>query len=295
MLDTVNLNWVPIYKFDDYLVEKKLNATQINRNVSLLTESRNDIITIQLKEAYVGEEEVFAKTLANALIQSICTVMNLDDNEINGFYQPIVGQNGKLIIFETSEGGTGTLSSIVRDADLLKRIAIKALDILHFDEHGNDKEGACAKSCYNCICNFFNQRDHKLFDRLSVKDFLLGLAAVSSIEGSQDDNVLFDVYLQQAVSSLEKTVLRLLKTQAVKLPLEMHKVVSKDGEPIAEADLYYEPKICVFIDGPDHEKDYIKLDDNRKRTKLKKLGYKIVVVNHADIPKGLDELVNSFK
>jgi hypothetical protein len=82
------------------------------------------------------------------ILSYLCTVMNLDDNEINGFYQPIVGQNGKLIIFETSEGGTGTLSSIVRDADLLKRIAVKALDILHFDEQGNDKDDACATSCY---------------------------------------------------------------------------------------------------------------------------------------------------
>jgi hypothetical protein len=220
--------------------------------------------------------------------------MNLDDNEINGFYQPIVGQNGKLIIFETSEGGTGTLSSIVRDADLIKRIAVKALDILHFDQQGNDKDGACATSCYNCICNFFNQRDHKLFDRQTVKDFLLRLASTSTIQGSQDDHVMFDIYMQQAVSNLEKTVLRLIKEQGLKLPVEMHKIISKDGEPIAEADLYYEPKICVFIDGPDHDKEHIKLDDDRKRTKLKKLGYKVVVVHYADIPKGIELLKTSI-
>jgi hypothetical protein len=58
---------------------------------------------------------------------------------------------------------------------------------------------------------------------------------------------MFDIYMQQAVSSLEKTVLRLIKEQGVKLPVEMHKVVSKDGEPIAEADLYYEPKIVCLL------------------------------------------------
>jgi ribosomal protein S27E len=295
MLDTVNLNWVPIYKYDDYLREKNLNASQINRNISLLTESRNDIISFQLTEKYNGEEEIFSKTLCNALIQSICTIMNLDDNEINGFYQPIKGHNGKLIIFETSEGGTGTLSSIVRDIVLLKRIAVKALDILHFDEQGNDKNGACMSSCYNCICNFFNQRDHKLFNRHTVKDFLLGLAANSSIKGSQDDNILFDDYMRQAVSSLEKSVICLLKEQGIKLPVELHKIVSKDGEPIAEADLYYEPKICVFIDGPDHDKDYIKLDDDRKRTKLKKLGYKIIVVHYDQIQNGVGEIENVIK
>lgn len=288
MLDTVNLNWVSLPKLQDYLAEKRITANQINRNISLLTESRNDVITIQLTDPYVGEEEVFAKTLANALIQSICTVMNLDDNEINGFYQPIVGQNGKLIIFETSEGGTGTLSSIVRDEKLLQRIALKALDILHFDEHGRDKDGACASSCYNCICNFFNQRDHKLFDRQSVKDFLLGLLNVSSIQGSQDDNVMFDVFMQQAASNLEKTVLRLIKEQGIKLPVEMHRVISKDGELIAEADLYFEPKIVVFIDGPDHDLEHIKLDDERKRSKLKRLGYKVTIVHHSEVLKGIE-------
>ena len=287
MLDTVNLTWVPIYKFDEYLVEKKLTATQINRNISLLTESHNDIITIQLSEQLVGVEEIFTKTLLNTLIQSICTVMNLDDNEISGFYQPIVGQNGKLIIFETSEGGTGTLSSILRDIDLIKKISIKALDILHFDINGFDLNGACSASCYNCICNFFNQRDHKLFDRQIVKEFLLNLLSTTSIQVSQDENVLFESYMKQSVSSLEKAVLRLIKERGFKLPVEMHKIVVKDGEPITESDLYYEPKICVFIDGPDHDKEHIKLDDERKRTKLKKLGYKVIVIHHATMNEGI--------
>lgn len=100
--------------------------------------------------------------------------------------------------------------------------------------------------------------------------------------------------MQQAASSLEKTVLRLIKEQGIKLPIEIHKVVSKDGELIAEADLYYEPKIGVFIDGPDHDKEHVKLDDDSKRTKLKKLGYKIVVVHHADIPKGIELLKTSL-
>jgi G:T-mismatch repair DNA endonuclease (very short patch repair protein) len=36
------------------------------------------------------------------------------------------------------------------------------------------------------------------------------------------------------------------------------------------------------------------MDDERKRTKLKKLGYKVVVVYHADIPKGIELLKTSI-
>jgi ribosomal protein S27E len=295
MLDTVNLIWVPLYKLDEHLKEKRLSANQINRNISLLTESRNDVITIQLIDGYVGDETIFAKTLYNVLVQSICTVMNLDDNEINGYYQPIEGQNGKLIIFETSEGGTGTLSSIVRDKSLLKQIAIKALDILHFDSEGADKEGACSTSCYNCICNFFNQRDHSLFNRHTVKDFLLGLSNLTTIKSSQNDHVMFDEFMHQADSDLEKLVLSLLKEQKIKLPVELHKIVLKDGEPVAEADLFYDPKICVFIDGPDHDKEYIKLDDSRKRSKLKQLGYKVLAIHYSAVQEGIDGLKNSIQ
>ena len=70
----------------------------------------------------------------------------------------------------------------------------------------------------------------------------------------------------------------------------MHKIISKDGEPIAEADLYYDPKTCVFIDGPDHDKDYVKEDDERKRSKLKKLGYKIIQIHYENINQGLEAL-----
>ena len=50
----------------------------------------------------------------------------------------------------------------------------------------------------------------------------------------------------------------------------------------------------MFIDGPDHDKEHIKLDDERKRTKLKKLGYKVVVVHHGDILKGIELLQASI-
>lgn len=74
----------------------------------------------------------------------------------------------------------------------------------------------------------------------------------------------------------------------------MHRIISKDGEPIAEADLYYEPKITVFIDGPDHDKEHVKLDDERKRSKLKKLGYKVVIIHHSETLKHIEALQASI-
>jgi len=291
ILDTKNLNWVQHNKLDEYCTERNINQNLLNRNISLLTDSRNDVITFQLIEPYTRDENSFARTLLNTLLQSISTVMNLDDNEIAGFYQPIKGSNGKIIIFETSEGGTGTLSAVVKENVLLRKIATKALDLLHYDKTGQDSENACVKACYNCICNFYNQYEHKFFDRTTVKEFLLQLASTTTIKDSQDDNVLFDIYMKEAASDLERTVIRMLKDQGIRLPASIHKIISKDGEPIAEADLYYDPKIVVFVDGPDHEKEYVKLDDDRKRTKLKKLGFKVVVILYNKLIEGITALV----
>ena len=121
------------------------------------------------------------------------------------------------------------------------------------------------------------------------------LAGTDAITGSQDDNVLFDIYMKEAASDLERTVIRMLKDQGIRLPVSIHKIISKDGEPIAEADLYYDPKIVVFIDGPAHEKEYVKLDDDRKRTKLKKLGYKVIVILYNNISEGVDALIESIR
>ncbi len=293
-LDPVNFNWILHSKIEEYCTEKKITQNQLRRGISLLTESRNDVITIQLTESYNGDEEVFAKTLSNAIIQSICTVLNLDDDEIRGIYQPITGQNGKIVIYETSEGGTGTLSSIIGNVELLRRIALKALNILHLDAKGEDLDGACLKSCYSCICNFYNQRDHKYFDRNTAKDFLLQLSNLETLQSSKDDNVQYDAYLKMNLSTLEKEVLKKLKERKARIPSEIHKVISKDGEQIAEADFYYDPKICLFIDGPDHNKEHIKIDDEKKRTKLKKLGYKVLVIHYQEVSKGLDELISSM-
>lgn len=117
---------------------------------------------------------------------------------------------------------------------------------------------------------------------------------IETMHSSIDDNVQFDAYLKMNLTTLETEVLKRLKEQKARIPSEIHKVISKDGEPIAEADFYYEPKICVFIDGPDHDKEHIKIDDEKKRTKLKKLGYKVLVIQYSDIRKGIDELISSI-
>jgi len=116
------------------------------------------------------------------------------------------------------------------------------------------------------------------------------LSSSDLLEGSADDNVLLDQYLSVAKSDLEKTVLKRIKQEKLKMPSETQKIITKDGVPIAEADLFYDQRICVFIDGEPHDQEHIKLDDIRKRSTLKSLGFRVVTIRYDDIENGLAEL-----
>lgn len=296
-LDVINREWVSKNqgKLERHIEERKIAAGEVSRNLSLITDSKNDVITIEVAKSVKENTEAFGLTLLNVLTQSICNVLNLDESEIRGYYQPIKNQNGRIIIFETSEGGTGTLSSIVKSESLIRKIAAKALDILHYNADGTDKPDACAHACYNCICNFYNQRHHQEFDRHLVKDFLVELSKFQDFENDKDDAILYEEFINdEKTTTLEEEVLTRLFNRGLPIPNEIHKVISYNNEPIAEADLFYEPRLCVFIDGPDHDKEHVKRNDEQKRRKLKMLNIKYVVVHHSAINENINNLTSEL-
>jgi len=43
----------------------------------------------------------------------------------------------------------------------------------------------------------------------------------------------------------------------------------------------------LFVDGPAHDEDYVKRDDDEKRKKLKALGYRVYAIHHSNIDEGI--------
>ena len=293
-LDVINREWVSKNpgKLEKHIKDRNIDPGEVTRNLSLFTDSKNDVITFEVVNAIKENTEAFGLTLLNVLLQSICNILNLDESEIRGYYQPIRNENGRIIIFETSEGGSGTLSSIVKSKDLIRKIALKALDILHFNADGSDKPDACAHACYNCICNFYNQRFHQEFDRNLVKDFLLELSKFQDFENDKDNSILYEEYIgEEKTSSLEEEILTRMFNRGFPMPDEIHKVIVHNNEPIVEADFFFEPRLCVFIDGPDHDKEHVKRNDEAKRKKLKMLNFKYFVIHHSEINAGIFNLI----
>lgn len=280
VLDPDTGQWLSRTKIDEHYEKNPSSRIRMIRDLHLYVESDNDVLVIKTNEYHVEKEESFLRTLLYAMTTAISRTLNLDESEIGGFIQEIIGKPGKVIVYEKSEGGTGTLSAIIKSEQMIRKIALKALDILHFTIDGKDQNGGtCATACYNCICSYYNQRYHSILNRNVVRDFLLRLSQFNLSKNSKDDDLTYQTFLDQCDSNLEREFLHKIKGEKLPMPDEIHKVITHGGTPVAGPDFYYEKlKLCVFIDGPDHMKDYIVEDDRKKREKLKNLGFNVLVI-----------------
>ena len=96
-----------------------------------------------------------------------------------------------LLFYEAAEGGAGALSQLIADAAAFRNVALRALEIMHYEPASFDaaiaqgpgglKEVAdsrCVAGCYRCLLSYYNQPDHASIDRQQdgAKEFLLRLA-----------------------------------------------------------------------------------------------------------------------
>jgi hypothetical protein len=96
----------------------------------------------------------------------------------------------------------------------------------------------------------------------------------------------------QCQSDLERQVLHAIHDRGLPLPDGAQETLyDTDESPLAVADFYYRRgRVVVFVDGSPHYRDYVQVADERKRRRLKALGYRIVVVTADEPEAGLEEL-----
>src|SRR5262249_32307553 len=113
---------------------------------------------------------------------AIQVVYQLEDNELAA--EPLPGSGPRprrlLLFYEAAEGGAGVLRRILDDPQAFAELAKEALRLCHFDpDTGEDRRRAprasedCEAACYDCLMEYYNQRDHPLLDRQAVLDILL--------------------------------------------------------------------------------------------------------------------------
>jgi len=200
---------------------------------------------------------------------------NLDESELGGFLAPGTddGVPRRVILYETAVGGSGVLASLAEPGRLAMAVD-RARELLHDD----DPQGGCRQACYECLLSFYNQRDHGLLDRRLVLPWLQTLVelALEPVVPEAD----FEALARQCQSELEREVLRAIRDRGLSLPSSAQETLyDSDGAPLAIADFCYDrARVVVFVDGSPHHWDYVQAADDRKRSRLKALGYRVVVV-----------------
>jgi hypothetical protein len=271
---------------------KSAQEEDIIKDIELFTIGTHDVVTIKTsppKELNQDLIQAYYLTLQEALLQGMQIALNLDESEIDGFITQEITDPSKydIILYETAGGGTGAIKALTTTSGFTNVIE-KARELLH--EY--DTQDGCSKACYECLLNYYNQREHEKLDRNLILPTLrlLENAKNTPIPAVNQTEKLED--LKKACDSdLERAVLQRIANEGIPLPDTAQHIIYNKDIRIAKPDFYYKQQnIALFIDGPAHDEDYVKKDDEEKRKKLRALGYRVFVIHHGDMSQGLDKL-----
>lgn len=293
--------------YDEDRIEKHLdlegqfrcpkNATEADviKGIVLFTDGYHDVVTINLPEVKDVEpqsNEGFFFTLKESILRGIQVALNLDESEIRGFISVRKEDPSRrdIVLYETAEGGTGALKSLV-NKNRFEEIISSALELIH----GNENDG-CTRACYECLLSFHNQREHEQYDRNLILPILSKFRniKITRIPEIKDEERL-QALLLKCDSQFEKETLYQIANKGLPIPDEVQKIIHDGDRPIAKVDFYYKDKnAVVFVDGEVHDKDYVTKDDDIKRNELRSLGYRIFLIHYKDPFEGLEKLEKSL-
>jgi very-short-patch-repair endonuclease len=196
-------------------------------------------------------------SLRAALKSAIQVRYQLEDNELAAEPLPSADDCRLLLFYEATEGGAGVLRQLIDVPTAVAQVAREALHLCHFDpETGEDLRKAprsleeCEAACYHCLMTYANQREHRLLDRQSIREYLQALAMGKTslqlpamILGEQQHDQL----LGQAESEIEQIWLQELKHRGLFLPTLAHELV---GKCQAKPDFFYQDaSLAIYVDG----------------------------------------------
>jgi very-short-patch-repair endonuclease len=139
-----------------------------------------------------------------------------------------------------------------------------------------------------------HQPYHEILNRHLVLPLLRELRSAevhSDVEDAGEDGGFRRLY-EASQSSFERRVLEEIRKRGLPLPTDAQRTLyDKGGVPIASADFFYATRqLVMFVDGPPHGKDYVASADEKKRKKLKALGYRVLAIRHDHMHEDLSTL-----
>ncbi len=163
-------------------VEDDKDDPQSNSKMRVVpyVEDRRNCLLIEPKITLSQEQMA---SLQPALKSAIQVLYQLEDNELAVEPLPNQDERRQILIYESSEGGAGVLRQLIEDPQAMANVACQALRICHFDpdtgedqRHGPNSREECEAACYDCLMSYSNQPDHRLLDRMQLRELLLQMA-----------------------------------------------------------------------------------------------------------------------
>lgn len=187
---------------DDKKTQEDEAATKYpQQRVVPYVEDRRNVMILTPKDTLETEDMA---TILAALCRSIETIFEIEESELGAESLPDRTDRKTILLYEASEGGAGVLSRIIAEPQILRTVAQKALEIMHYNYNDGDspqklldeygarlKEGValCETGCYNCLLSYYNQPDHEFIDRRrpTVLKFLTELAQSTEKQREQEE------------------------------------------------------------------------------------------------------------
>ena len=266
--------------------------------VPYVTDTKNALI---VRPETVCSHEVMAG-LQSALRVAIQQYFQLESRELVAEALPSARNRREILLYEASEGGAGVLRQIVDDPTVLPALARLALIACHFDPNTLQDLAAerCGKACYECLLDYGNQPDHRLLDRLAIRDLLVQLMHATC----QPATGVASAYatLPTAVTSVADiaqsarvTHMAALRAQSEVLPSQWldrleELMLTPPSDALwriagldTRATFYYrDSNTVIFVDGPDHEEPEVAQEDDSMTQRLLERGYTVVRFDYRD-------------
>lgn len=249
------------------------------RVIPFVEDTKNSLLFVPATQL----DEKQMASLQAALKSAIQIKYQLEDNELSAEPLPSPKIRKMILFYESAEGGAGVLRRLLDDPQAFADVAQLALQLCHFDpQTGEDKLRAdgvdenCEAACYNCLMSYYNQIEHRLLDRITIKDVLMDLtgtlAKTSPSALSREEHLKRLHNLCQ--SDLEHKWLDFMEGQNLTLPSHAQKLVESCH---TRPDFLYEKDcVAIYVDGPHHEFASRKERDASQAECMEDLGYTVI-------------------
>ena len=177
IIDSATGRWRSREDADDANDGDRSGGTLVTGIRPFVTDSRNLLLLQPSSEG--ARDEGFLRSLAYALRRALQIEYQIEEREVE---VELIGreENENLLFWEAAEGGIGVWERLIAEPREFRKLALRALEILHFDPSSGqllpDWEERCTAACYDCLLSYSNQPDHRYLDRHKVRDFLFVLS-----------------------------------------------------------------------------------------------------------------------